>query len=165
MMTVSPGAGSKVVSFALRLLGIQHSRTERVALAGLRDGNVAAAVDWYARAGRLHPVPDRHRAVAAMVKAWAADTAAGNETLMLGYRRDNVEALNQTARRLYHEAGLLSGPELTAPDGRRYRAEDRIIALAPGPHGACPSLPLVDPPYTLTPRSFAKSPITAGQGV
>ena len=39
----------------------------------------------------------------------------GNETLMLAYRRDNVEALNQTARRLYDAAGLLGGPELTRP--------------------------------------------------
>ena len=29
---------------------------ERAALAELRDGNVAAAVGWYARAGRIHPV-------------------------------------------------------------------------------------------------------------
>jgi ATP-dependent exoDNAse (exonuclease V) alpha subunit len=71
-----------------------------------------------------------------MVKAWAVDTAAGNETLMLAYRRDSVEALNQTARRLFDAAGLLSGPDLTAPGGKRYRAGDRIITLAPGPHGA-----------------------------
>ena len=45
----------------------------------------------------------------AMVRAWAADIAAGQETLMLAYRRDNVEALNQTARRLWEQAGLLSG--------------------------------------------------------
>jgi hypothetical protein len=55
---------------------------------------------------------------------------------MLAYRRDNVEALNLTARRLWETAGLLSGPELTAPRGRRYRAGDRIITLAPGPQGA-----------------------------
>lgn len=71
-----------------------------------------------------------------MVKAWAADIAAGHETLMLAYRRDNVEALNLTARRLWEMAGLLSGPELSAPGGRRYRAGDRIITLAPGPQGA-----------------------------
>jgi hypothetical protein len=65
---------------------------ERAALAELRDGDVAGAVGWYARAGRIHPVPDRRRAVNAMVKAWAADIAAGKETLMLAYRRDNVEA-------------------------------------------------------------------------
>jgi hypothetical protein len=109
---------------------------ECAALAELRDGNVAAAVGWYARKGRVHAVADRRQAVGAMVKAWAADIAGGNETLMLAYRRDNVEALNLTARRLWETAGLLSGPELTAPGGRRYRAGDRVITLAPGPQGA-----------------------------
>ena len=73
----------------------QTTPAERAALAQLRDGNVAAAVGWYARAGRIHPVADRDQAVNAMVKAWAADIAAGHETLMLAYRRDNVEALNR----------------------------------------------------------------------
>ncbi len=114
----------------------QSEPGERAALAHLRDGNVAVAVGWYARAGRVHPVAGRGRAVNAMVKAWAKDTGAGRETLMLAYRRDNVEALNQTARRLWEQAGLLSGPELVAPGGRRYRAGDRIITLAPGPGGA-----------------------------
>ncbi len=114
----------------------QSEPSERAALAHLRHGNVAVAVGWYARAGRVHPVAGRGRAVNAMVKAWAKDTGAGRETLMLAYRRDNVEALNQTARRLWEQAGLLSGPELTAPGGRRYRAGDRIITLAPGPRGA-----------------------------
>ncbi len=109
---------------------------ECAALAELRDGNVAAAIAWYAQAGRIHPVPNQRHAVNAMVKAWAADIDAGQETLMLAYRRDNVEALNLTARHLWETAGLLSGPELTAPGGRRYRAGDRIITLAPGPQGA-----------------------------
>jgi ATP-dependent exoDNAse (exonuclease V) alpha subunit len=91
---------------------------ECVALTELRDGNVAAAVGSYAQAGRVHPVPNQRHAVNAMVKAWAADIAAGQETLMLAYRRDNVEAFNLTAR-LWETAGLLSGPELTAPGGRR----------------------------------------------
>jgi hypothetical protein len=30
----------------------------------------------------------------------------------------------------------LSGPELEAPGGRRYRAGDRVITLSPGPDGA-----------------------------
>ncbi|HWG75151.1 MAG TPA: AAA family ATPase [Acidimicrobiales bacterium] len=114
----------------------QADPAERVALGELRNGDVAAAVAWYAVNDRVHPVADRRQALNAIAKAWAAETAAGKRTLMLAYRRDNVEALNQTARRLWDRAGLLSGPELTAPGGRRYRAGDQVIALAPGPHGA-----------------------------
>jgi hypothetical protein len=109
---------------------------ERAALANLRDGNLAAAIAWYGHAGRIHPVADRRRAVAAIVRAWAADTAAGRDTLMLAYRRDHVEALNVAARALFDRAGLLTGPEMNAPGGRTYRAGERIITLAPGPQGA-----------------------------
>jgi hypothetical protein len=55
-------------------------------LAQLRDGNVAA-VDWYARAERVHAVPNQRQAVDAMVNPWADDTATGNKTLNRYYRR------------------------------------------------------------------------------
>lgn len=87
----------------------QAAPAERVALGELRHGDGGAAVAWYAVNDRVHPVADRRQAVNAIVKAWAVDTAAGKDTLMLAYRRDSVEALNHTARRLYERAGLLSG--------------------------------------------------------
>jgi len=49
---------------------------------------------------------------------------------------DNVETLNRVARDLWERSGRLTGPELTPPGGRTYRAGDRVITLAPGPHGA-----------------------------
>jgi conjugative relaxase-like TrwC/TraI family protein len=114
----------------------QTDPAERTALAQLRDGNIGAAVSWYARNGRIHPAVDRRRAVTQMIRAWASDVDAGRDTLMLAYRRDNVEALNQAARGLFERAGRLTGPELTATGGRRYRAGDRVITFAPGPNGA-----------------------------
>jgi hypothetical protein len=69
----------------------QTDPAERVSLSQLRDGNIAAAVGWYARNGRVHPVPDRRRAVTRMIRAWAADIDAGRDPLLLAYRRDNVE--------------------------------------------------------------------------
>ena len=114
----------------------QTNPAERVALCELRDGNIAAAVGWYARNGRVHPVPDRRRAVTGMIRAWAADIDAGQDPLLLAYRRDNVETLNRAARNLWERSGRLTGPELVAPGGRTYRAGDRVIALAPGPQGA-----------------------------
>jgi conjugative relaxase-like TrwC/TraI family protein len=114
----------------------QTNPAEGAALAQLRDGNIVTAISWYARNGRIHPAADRRHAVAAMIRAWACDIDAGRDALLLAYRRDNVEALNQGARELFERAGRLTGPELTAPGGRRYRAGDRVITLAPGPNGA-----------------------------
>jgi hypothetical protein len=114
----------------------QVDPAERAALAELRDGNVARAVSWYARNGRVHPVLDRRHAVRAMVRAWAKDVDAGRDTLLLAYRRENVDALNVAARELWERAGRLTGPELVATGGRTYRAGDRVITLAPGPKGA-----------------------------
>jgi conjugative relaxase-like TrwC/TraI family protein len=123
----------------LRALGDNLRQTnpaERVALSQLRDGNLEAAVAWYARNGRVHPVPDRRRAVIGMIRAWAGDVDAGRDVLLLAYRRDNIEVLNQAARDLWERSGRLTGRELTAPGGRTYRAGDRVVTLAPGPHGA-----------------------------
>ncbi len=114
----------------------QNDPAEAVALCQLRDGDIAAAVTWYARNGRVHPVPDRRRAVTGMIRAWAADIDAGREPLLLAYRRDNVEALKRVARELWERSGRLTGPELTDTGGRTYRAGDQVITLAPGPKGA-----------------------------
>ena len=114
----------------------QNDPAERTALCQLRDGDIAAAVAWYARNGRVHPVPDRRRAVTRMIRAWASDIDVGREPILLAYRRDNVESLNNVARGLWERSGRLTGPELTAPGGRAYRAGDQVITLAPGPKGA-----------------------------
>jgi conjugative relaxase-like TrwC/TraI family protein len=113
----------------------QNDPAERVALSNLRDGDIAAAVGWYTRNGRVHHVPDRRRAVSGMIRAWARDIDAGRVPLLLAYRRDSVEALNRVARDLWERSGRLTGPELTAPGGRTYRAGDQVITLAPGPKG------------------------------
>ncbi len=114
----------------------QTNPAERGALCQLRDGDIAAAVDWYARNGRVHPLPDRRRAVIGMINAWARDIDAGRDPLLLAYRRDNVETLNRAARDLWERSGRLTGPELVAAGGRAYRAGDQVITLAPGQKGA-----------------------------
>jgi conjugative relaxase-like TrwC/TraI family protein len=114
----------------------QTNPHEATALAHLRAGNLPTAVSWYARNNRIHPATDRRSAVVKAVRAWAADMDADRDSLLLAYRRDNVDALNRIARDLIERAGGLTGPELVAPGGRCYRAGDRIVTLAPGPNGA-----------------------------
>ncbi len=84
------------------------------------------------------PLPAGNKAMYEMVKAWAYDVADGRDALLLAYHRDAVERLNRAARGSAGKLGLLSGPELEAPGGRRYRAGDRVITLSPGPTGRGP---------------------------
>ena len=71
-----------------------------------------------------------------MVMARAQDAADGRGAIMVAYHRGSVEALNRAARAVWAKLGRLSGPELEAPGGRRFRAGDRVVTLAPGPDGA-----------------------------
>jgi conjugative relaxase-like TrwC/TraI family protein len=114
----------------------QTDPAERRALSELRAGSVEAAVAWYREAGRIRCAPDGDSAVAALVDRWAADVAAGRDAVMLAWRRDSVERLNQSARQAWAAMGRLEGPELEAPGGRRYAAGDRVVALAPATDGS-----------------------------
>ncbi len=109
----------------------QADLTEREALEHLRHGNVSRAVDWFASRDRVVTGADRAETVGAVLDGWLADTDAGMDTVMLAWRRANVDALNHLARQAYAERGWLTGPEITAPGGRRYRQGDRIVTLAP----------------------------------
>jgi ATP-dependent exoDNAse (exonuclease V) alpha subunit len=66
-----------------------------------------------------------------MVRAWAADTAAGHETLMLAWRRRSVAQLNRLARHHARHLGWLTGANMTAPGGREYAIGDRVVTLTP----------------------------------
>jgi hypothetical protein len=114
----------------------QVDPAERHALGHLRAGHVPTAVGWYLGQGRVHPAPSRAQATSDMVMAWASDVVEGRDALMVAYHRDSVETLNRAARTVWARLGRLSGPELEAPGGRRFRAGDRVVALSPGPDGA-----------------------------
>jgi len=113
----------------------QADPTERDALDELRAGSVDAAVDWMVGHGRIVTAPDKAETIGAVVDAWIADIDAGRDTMMLAWRRDNVDELNRIGRDAFADRGLLTGPELKAPGGRRYQAGDRIVTLAPGARG------------------------------
>jgi conjugative relaxase-like TrwC/TraI family protein len=108
----------------------QHDPAERAALEHLRAGNVKTAVDWYVRHGRVHVAASYDQALDEAVDGWLADQHAGNDTLLLAWRRANVAALNQRARACWAAAGQLHGPEIEIA-GRLYAAGDRILVLAP----------------------------------
>lgn len=109
----------------------QIDLTEREALAELRHGDIGRAIEWLNQSDRIVIGIDRAETIGAVIDGWLADVDAGAETVMLAWRRVNVEALNHLARHAYAERGWLSGPELIAPGGTRYRQGDRVVTLAP----------------------------------
>jgi conjugative relaxase-like TrwC/TraI family protein len=114
----------------------QRDPAERQALQDLRAGDVLNAVGWYTLNGRVHPARTRGQAMLEMVRAWAYDVVEAKDALMVAYHRDAVESLNGAARLVWGELGNLSGPELEAQGGKRYRAGDRVVTLSPGRDGA-----------------------------
>jgi hypothetical protein len=109
----------------------QHDPAERRALASLRAGEVSGALQWYLGHGRVRASETRQEALDQAVEAWSADYLSGRDVVLLSWRRANVAELNARARATVEAAGVLSGPEITAPGGRRYRAGDRVVLLAP----------------------------------
>ena len=109
----------------------QHDPREVRALTHLREVDVEDAVDWYLNRGRVAIEPRRTAALAACARGWADDVEAGCDTTMLAWRRTSVDALNALGRAHWESAGRLAGPELRGPGGRRYRAGDRVVTLAP----------------------------------
>ena len=108
----------------------QRDPTERAALEELRAGNVGEAVAWYREGERIVTAPNRDEALDAAVAAWEADLRAGHETVLLAWRRRDVAALNERARRRRFAAGATEGPEFEAPGGKRYARGDRVVTLA-----------------------------------
>jgi len=111
----------------------QHDPAERKALADLRDGSVPRAVAWYACHDRIHVAPNRVDTLVAMTDAWATDVAAGHDTALLAWRRQDVADLNRLARQRWDQLGHLTGDDVKVAGGRHYAVGDRLVALAPNP--------------------------------
>jgi len=109
---------------------------EQQALVELRAGRVDRAVDWYERAGRIIGADSREEAIDTMVAAWEADIGAGRDSLLLAWRRADVDDLNQRGRQAYAAMGRLTGPEIEGVGGNRYQAGDQVLMLTPGPGNA-----------------------------
>ncbi len=113
----------------------QQESGERHALEHLRAGSVAEAVDWYRDNDRVVVTPTRDALLDSAVDAWQADLRVGQESVLLAWRRKDVAALNQRARRRCIEAGAVTGHELEVSGAKRYAAGDRVVTVAPSGDG------------------------------
>jgi hypothetical protein len=98
---------------------------EAAAALGIRDGS-PTSLDFYTDNGRVQ-VGDENTAGLSAYAAWAADRAAGRDSLLIAATRDQVTALNAKARadRLRGDGAVGREAELT--DGTRASAGDAII--------------------------------------
>ena len=101
---------------------------EREALAQLRSGSPAAAVETYASHGRVVSAETAPGAHQAMVADWWAARSEGHDAVMFALSRAEVDALNRLARALARDAGQVSGPDLDV-GGRHFAVGDEVVAL------------------------------------
>jgi ATP-dependent exoDNAse (exonuclease V) alpha subunit len=116
---------------AVHLLADNHRQVdieERSVLEHLRAGSVAAAVDWYARHGRITTSLDRDEALDRAIEGWAACIEAGRDVGLYAHRRANVARLNEVAKAWMTETGRRFGPAI---DG--FAVGDRVVATTPIP--------------------------------
>jgi conjugative relaxase-like TrwC/TraI family protein len=97
---------------------------ERQALAQLRTGEVASALDAYAEHERLTLTEDVHVARAQLIEAWWG--VHEQSTAILAVRRADVAALNDLARERRVAAGEL-GEELRLASGKAFSVGDRVL--------------------------------------
>jgi conjugative relaxase-like TrwC/TraI family protein len=95
----------------------QRDRDERLALAGLHDGDPARWLQWAEPAGRVEVLHDGLEALQQTVSEWAAGAAAHGVEQSIMICRDNAtrEALNQLARDHRHGAGELGEQQAYGP--------------------------------------------------
>lgn len=132
---VGPGGGLRAIiergdAHQLDEVVRQANPAERRALAEVRGGDPAVATAFYRSNHRIHPLHSWDETMSAATDAWAGDVAQGRDTVLLAWRRADVDGLNLAARQRMAEVGRLLGPALVA-GGRSYQAGDAVIALAP----------------------------------
>ena len=106
---------------------------EREALAELRAGDVARAVEFYVRAAGSVTAPDRDEALDRDGRGVGGRVDAGQGHGHVRLAPGQRGRAQPAGPRKDGSEGRLSGPELEAPGGTRYAAGDRIVTLAPGP--------------------------------
>lgn len=76
------------------------------------------AVAWYAHHDRIHVAPSRVDTLVAMADAWVADVAAGHDSALLAWRRQDVADLDRLARQRWDHLGRLTGDDVKVAGGR-----------------------------------------------
>jgi conjugative relaxase-like TrwC/TraI family protein len=123
LRAISDRLGSARLTEVMR----QRDPQERLALAGLHDGNPRRWIEWATQAGRVDVVTDGRDALEQAVVEWAGgvDAHGVQESVLIARNNDTRNALNELAREQRRGAGALG-------DERNYGAvtvavSDRVI--------------------------------------
>ena len=106
----------------------QQHAWERDALADLRAGRIADALDSYNTHDRVLVADTAIDVRNHMAADWHAATLAGDHVLMLAERHYDVDDLNRRARLYLTRNGTLTGPALDIDD-LTFQAGDRVLCL------------------------------------
>ncbi|MGH2779821.1 MAG: ATP-dependent DNA helicase [Thermoleophilaceae bacterium] len=105
----------------------QRDHAERAAIDEYRRGDIAAALDRYDTAGKVHRGGTAADTYDALVRDWWADRRAGSSSPMLAGTNAARRALNERARALLKSEGVLTGEPLVA-HGRELLVGDGVVA-------------------------------------
>jgi conjugative relaxase-like TrwC/TraI family protein len=111
----------------------QHHPAERDALRSLRDGAADDFLAYAAKAGRLTLTDTLDEARAALLADWHTARQGELDSLMIAYRRVDVETLNYAARSLLRRDDQLGADRHTTPEGRSFAIGDQVICLHNAP--------------------------------
>jgi conjugative relaxase-like TrwC/TraI family protein len=101
---------------------------EREMLAELRAGDAAVVYPRLEDHDRIHVQASPADARAELVRDWLAARSAGSDSLMLAPRQAQVDQLNDAARALLQDEGLL-GPDAVEWHDRQFAVGDEVVAL------------------------------------
>ncbi|MEW6153931.1 MAG: AAA family ATPase [Actinomycetota bacterium] len=105
----------------------QCEPAERLSIDEYRRGDVAGALDRYDRDGKVHRGDSAADTYDALVRDWWADRCAGSASPMLAGTNAARRALNDRARALLKDEGVLTGEPLVV-HGRELLVGDEVVA-------------------------------------
>ena len=125
--------GQRVGKTELHEIRRQHARWQQVASIALAKGEVRVAFAAYETRGFAHAHATQADAIDAVLKAWKqqSESDPACTRVLLAYRRDEVQALNEAARALLKQSGELGREHLVQTErGLRAFAEgERLMFL------------------------------------
>jgi conjugative relaxase-like TrwC/TraI family protein len=129
---IDAGGGFRALSNAIEPIQLRRNRRqcqawEAAALDALAIGRTAAALDAYDTHGRIHRGNNAHEVREKLVTDWLEALDTGADVRILALHRDDVDDLNQRARRRLRQRGELT--ESIEVEGRTFAIGDQVVGL------------------------------------